>query len=73
MPNFTQDNFKDRVERLSQGSQETLRELIIDALLEGSSCRFLEKSTFLFGDQITVPDKALYVDEHKWFQKIEGV
>lgn len=49
----------------------TFRELIIDAPLEGSNNRLLEKSTLLFGDQVMVSDEALYVDKHKWFRKVE--
>lgn len=71
MPNFTLDSFKDRVERISHGSQATLKELITDALLEGSNCCPLEKFNFLFGDQVTTLDETLYV--YKWIWKVEGV
>lgn len=64
MPTFTPASNKNHVERFFQDNQATLRELIIDAPLKGNH-RLLEKSTFLFGDQVTVPDETLYVDENK--------
>lgn len=73
MPNFIPSSFTDHVERLFHGSQATLRELITDAPLEGSNRCLLEKSSFLFGDQVTIPDESLYVYEHKWFRKVEGI
>lgn len=43
MPTFTPGSSKDHIEKLSEGSQETLRELATDAQLEGTSYLPLEK------------------------------
>lgn len=48
-------------------------EIITDASLEGSGCRMLEKSQFLFEDRVATSDEALYVDEHKWLREIDTV
>lgn len=73
MPNFTPNSSKGYVEKLSKGSQAILRELVTDAPLEGSNLCLLEKPKFLFGDEVTVPDEALYVFEYKWLRKVGGV
>lgn len=65
VPNFTLGSSKVRIERLSEGSHTTLRELSADTQLEGTSRHPLEKPKFLFGDEVTVLDEALYVHEHK--------
>lgn len=72
MSTFTLCSYKDRVKRLSQGSLTTFRELITEALQEGSNRCLFEKSAFLFVDQITILDEALYVDDHKWLREVEG-
>lgn len=70
---FTLGSSKERVERLSEGSQATLSELATDAPLEETSRCSWEKPWFLFGDIVATLDEVLCVKEHKWLQKVEGV
>lgn len=49
------------------------KERITDASFEGSNCCSLEKSTLLFGDWVMASDDILYVDEHKWLRKTDGI
>lgn len=73
VPIFAPSNSKGHVEKLFEGSQEILRELATDVLLEGTSRRSLEKTRFLLGDIVVIPDEALYMHEHKWLRKVKGV
>lgn len=73
VPNFTPSSSKDRVERLSQDSQVTLRDLITDAPSKGSNYHLLEKSSLLFGDHVTILDVAIYVYGQRWLRKVESV
>lgn len=47
--------------------------MVTDTLVEGTSRCLLEKPKFLFGDEITVLEEALYVYKNKWLRKVERI
>lgn len=47
--------------------------MITNTPFEGTNHRPLEKSVFFYGDLVTVSDKMLHVDEHKWVREINGI